>query len=269
MPPALAHISRQAIPCLPQYNSPDVSSCVLPSCVQAGWLLTLLVCVPQLEASDNAQAAADTHRRGGRAGRGGARAGQRGAVLLSDHGAGVERPLPIRHHAPHGGRNQPTGSARGECCRRVRPIYSHGITPGTDAILQRQLLSLALVGQVPQAVEEHIGSKWTAADLLLVNGTEEEVEALREAVLKSRAAAKALRLEKKAGKGASKAVVQSSDGDCPVSPAVVADSLKRSLEVRSPHRRLVMFRRADDLLLVHPHNMCADCPAGDRGAAGG
>ena len=89
-----------------------------------------------------------------------------------------------------------------------------------------------MLGQVPQAVEEHIGSKWTADDLLPVNGTDEEVEALREAVLKSRAAAKALKLEKKAGKVASKALAQKSDGDGPVSQAVVADSLKRSLEVR-------------------------------------
>ncbi len=129
-------------------------------------------------------------------------------------------------------------------------------------------MSLVLVEQVPQAVEEHIGSKWTAADLLPVNGTEEEVEALREAVLKSRAAAKALRLEKKAGKGASKALVQSSDGDGPISQAVVADSLKRSLEVRCTLGPLVMIGRAKVLLLVHPHDMCADYPAGDRGAAG-
>ena len=80
-------------------------------------------------------------------------------------------------------------------------------------------------------MEEHVGSKWTAGDLLPVNGTEEEVEALREAVLKSRAAAKAVRLEKKAAKSAKAAFSPKADVSGAVSPAVVAESLKRSLQV--------------------------------------
>ncbi len=81
-------------------------------------------------------------------------------------------------------------------------------------------------------MEEHIGSKWIADDLLPVNGTEEEVEALREAVLKSRAAAKAVRLEKKAAKSAKSALLLKADGSGAVCQTVVAESLKRSLEVR-------------------------------------
>ena len=88
------------------------------------------------------------------------------------------------------------------------------------------------VRQAPLAVEEHIGSNWTADDLLPVNGTDEEVEALREAVLKSRAAAKAAKLEKKAAKSAKSVVSPKADSSGAVSQAVVADSLKRSLEVR-------------------------------------
>ena len=185
----------------------------------------------QLEAFDNAQAAADTRRRGGRAGGGRAGAGQRGAVLLSDHWTGAERPLSLRHHAPHGARHQPAGSARGERCGIAYLILNAWPNIRNRYDSTTALAEPRFARQVPQAVEEHIGIKWTADDLLPVNGTDEEVEALREAVLKSRAAAKALRLEKKAGKGASKALVQRSDGDGPVSQAVVADSLKRSLEV--------------------------------------
>ena len=117
------------------------------------------------------------------------------------------------------------------------------------------------VCQVPQAVEEHIGSKWTATDLLPVNGTEEEVEALREAVLKSRAAAKAARLEKKAGKAARKQLPQEQDSDRPVSQAVVADSLKRSLEVRADCQWLGSCRCSQlggHCPTVPSAHMCAD-----------
>lgn len=42
--------------------------------------------------------------------------------------------------------------------------------------------------QIPQAVEEHIGQKWTADDIVPLNGTVEEVEQLRDAMLARRAA---------------------------------------------------------------------------------
>ena len=55
--------------------------------------------------------------------------------------------------------------------------------------------------QIPQAVEEHIGQKWTAEDIVPLNGTVEEVEQLRDAMLARRAAIKA-----KKGKKAAKAI---------------------------------------------------------------
>ena len=54
--------------------------------------------------------------------------------------------------------------------------------------------------KVPQAVEEHVGLKWTQADLLPINGSVEEVEQLREAMLAKRAAVKAKKQSKKANK---------------------------------------------------------------------
>lgn len=54
--------------------------------------------------------------------------------------------------------------------------------------------------QIPQAVEEHVGQKWAADDVLPLNGTVEEVEQLRDAMLARRAAIKA-----KKGKKAAKA----------------------------------------------------------------
>lgn len=56
------------------------------------------------------------------------------------------------------------------------------------------------VVQIPQAVEEHIGQKWAANDVIPLNGTVEEVEQLRDAMVARRAAVKA-----KKGKKAAKA----------------------------------------------------------------
>ncbi len=81
-------------------------------------------------------------------------------------------------------------------------------------------------------MEEHIGSKWTADDLLPVNGTEEEVEAL---------AAKAAKLEKRAAKSAKSALSAKAAGSVAVSQAVVVESLKRSLEVWRAVPRAVRF----------------------------
>lgn len=55
--------------------------------------------------------------------------------------------------------------------------------------------------QIPQAVEEHVGQKWTSEDVVPLNGTVDEVEQLRDAMLARRAAIKA-----KKGKKAAKAV---------------------------------------------------------------
>ena len=52
---------------------------------------------------------------------------------------------------------------------------------------------------MPQAVEEHVGQRWTAEDVLPLNGTVEEVEQLREAMLAKRAALKSKK-DKKAAK---------------------------------------------------------------------
>eukprot|EP00884_Botryococcus_braunii_P009402 jgi/Botrbrau1/18463/Bobra.0072s0046.1 len=60
------------------------------------------------------------------------------------------------------------------------------------------VISEKAVKQCPAAVEEHIGYKFVKADLLPINGTPEEVEVLREALLERRAAAKAKRVKKKA-----------------------------------------------------------------------
>ena len=54
--------------------------------------------------------------------------------------------------------------------------------------------------QIPQAVEEHIGQEWAANDVIPLNGTVEEVEQLRDAMLARRATVKA-----KKGKKAAKA----------------------------------------------------------------
>ena len=56
--------------------------------------------------------------------------------------------------------------------------------------------------QIPQAVEEHVGQKWTADDVIPLNGTVEEVEQLREAMLARRAALKSKKKDKKAAKAA-------------------------------------------------------------------
>ena len=98
--------------------------------------------------------------------------------------------------------------------------------------------------QVPAAVEDLIGSNWTAPDVLPINGSEEDVEALREALLLSRAAAKAARISKKAkhSSGAAAAAVaaaaearpaDSPDGDDP-RPQKDLKQQKRVLEVCRP-----------------------------------
>ena len=56
------------------------------------------------------------------------------------------------------------------------------------------------ISQVPVAVEEHVGQTWAAEDVLPLNGTVEEVEQLREAMLAKRAAIKAKKKDKKASK---------------------------------------------------------------------
>ena len=98
--------------------------------------------------------------------------------------------------------------------------------------------------QAPAAVEDLIGCKWSAADVLPINGSEEDVEALREALLLSRAAAKAARLSRKVKPGkaavapavapgaslATDAVAGISDGAIRL-PQVDAKLQKRALEV--------------------------------------
>lgn len=56
--------------------------------------------------------------------------------------------------------------------------------------------------QIPQAVEEHVGQKWTSEDLIPINGTVEEVEQLRDAMLARRAALKSKKKDKQAAKAA-------------------------------------------------------------------
>ena len=51
--------------------------------------------------------------------------------------------------------------------------------------------------QVPAAVEELVGGPWAPEDVLPLNGAPEEVRALREALIASRAAAAAKKAEKK------------------------------------------------------------------------
>ncbi|KAL3158830.1 hypothetical protein ABBQ32_011556 [Trebouxia sp. C0010 RCD-2024] len=63
------------------------------------------------------------------------------------------------------------------------------------------VISERALKQIPQAVEEHVGQKWTSEDVVPLNGTVDEVEQLRDAMLARRAAIKA-----KKGKKAAKAV---------------------------------------------------------------
>ena len=56
--------------------------------------------------------------------------------------------------------------------------------------------------QIPQAVEEHVGQKWTLEDAIPINGTVEEVEQLRDTMLARRAAVKAKKKDKKVAKAA-------------------------------------------------------------------
>ena len=49
-------------------------------------------------------------------------------------------------------------------------------------------------------MEEHVGQKWSSADLMPINGTVEEVEQLREAMLTKHAAAKAKKQSKRSNK---------------------------------------------------------------------
>jgi Rtf2 RING-finger len=51
--------------------------------------------------------------------------------------------------------------------------------------------------QCPAAVEDHVGYAYDKADVLPLNGTQEEVAALKEALLERRAAAKAKKAKKK------------------------------------------------------------------------
>lgn len=62
------------------------------------------------------------------------------------------------------------------------------------------VVSERAIKQVPVAVEEHVGQTWAAEDVLPLNGTIEEVEQLREAMLAKRAAIKAKKKDKKASK---------------------------------------------------------------------
>ena len=55
--------------------------------------------------------------------------------------------------------------------------------------------------QVPAAVEELVGGRWAPEDVLPLNGAPEEVRALREALIASRAAAAAKKAEKKRRNG--------------------------------------------------------------------
>lgn len=55
--------------------------------------------------------------------------------------------------------------------------------------------------QVPSAVEELLGGKWKREDLLPLNGSAPEVQALRERMLLARAAAKARKEVKRAAAG--------------------------------------------------------------------
>ena len=82
-------------------------------------------------------------------------------------------------------------------------LSSSGLFPHSNVhILCSALLLLYPdpVVQIPQAVEEHMGQKWATNDVIPLNGTVEEVEQLRDAMLARRAAVKA-----KKGKKAAKA----------------------------------------------------------------
>ncbi|DBB01814.1 hypothetical protein WJX77_008966 [Trebouxia sp. C0004] len=62
------------------------------------------------------------------------------------------------------------------------------------------VVSERAIKQVPVAVEEHVGQTWAAEDVLPLNGTVEEVEQLREAMLAKRAAIKAKKKDKRASR---------------------------------------------------------------------
>ncbi|CAL8469337.1 g8878 [Coccomyxa elongata] len=69
------------------------------------------------------------------------------------------------------------------------------------------VISEKALKEVPAAVEELVGGKWAQEDVLPLNGAPEEVQQLREHMLLQRAAAKAKKERKKAGK------LQAASGD--------------------------------------------------------
>ena len=88
-----------------------------------------------------------------------------------------------------------------------------------------------------------MGGKWKVSDVLPINGNEEEVEALREALLLSRAAVKAAKASKRAARdcAAPKAAIASRTAEpaasgpgasMPSVPLPDSAQLKRALEVR-------------------------------------
>ncbi len=87
--------------------------------------------------------------------------------------------------------------------------------------------------QVPAAVEELVGGKWAQEDVLPLNGTPEEVQQLREHMLLQRAAAKAKKERKKAGKlqAAAVDIVAGTAYVVPVQPSEAAHAAGMQLPI--------------------------------------
>lgn len=103
------------------------------------------------------------------------------------------------------------------------------------------VVSERAIKQVPAAVEDHVGAKWKAA--MPINGTEEEMDSLREAMLKKRAAEKVGKAAEKAAKKALKAGKVSS-----ASPAVeiIAESGRAGRDVPSAAQAAALLSASAD-----------------------
>ncbi|KAL0044635.1 hypothetical protein WJX82_003672 [Trebouxia sp. C0006] len=101
-------------------------------------------------------------------------------------------------HVTTQGNFQPSNNAQFVC-----PITGQELNGRFRFLVLRNsgdVVSERAIKQVPVAVEEHVGQTWAAIDVLPLNGTVEEVEQLREAMLAKRAAIKAKKKDKKASK---------------------------------------------------------------------
>ena len=110
---------------------------------------------------------------------------------------------------------------------------------------------------MPAAVEELVGGKWAQEDVLPLNGTPEEVQQLREHMLLQRAAAKAKKERKKAGKlqAAAVDIVAGTAYVVPVQHSVAAHAAGMQL----PICRLINFDPGKGKYAIHMWGLRCEC----------